>query len=153
MFVALKNGSYGIIDKNSKQILPFDYEDVRYWNDTSAFVKTNSVWQLYDLMNKKIALDNVKDFKFIAETQTEGIAIVRANNYYGVLSTVNGVVIPISFTDLVNVGSSEEPLYFTEKHVEEASIYVVIYYDKGGKLLRRYVYDPDEYEKIYCSNN
>jgi hypothetical protein len=100
-----------------------------------------------------VILDNVKDFKFIAESQNEKIAIVRANNYYGVLSTLNGVVIPLTFTDIVNVGSPEEPLYFTEKHVEEASIYVVIYYDKEGKLLRRYVYDPDEYEKIYCSNN
>jgi hypothetical protein len=52
------------------------------------------------------------------------------------------------------VGSADEPLYFTEKHVSEASVFVVIYYDKNGKMLRREVYEEaDDYEKIYCQQN
>jgi hypothetical protein len=45
------------------------------------------------------------------------------------------------------------PLYFTEKQVEEAGIYVVIYYDKDGRQLRKQVFETDEYEKIYCTRN
>jgi hypothetical protein len=60
------------------------------------------------------------------------------------------VIIPVKFSDLVNVGSAEVPLYFTEKHVEEASLFVVIYYDHAGKILRREVYEQDDYERIYC---
>jgi hypothetical protein len=64
------------------------------------------------------------------------------------------MIIPIAFTDLVNIGTAEEPLYFTEKHVEEAWLFVVIYYDKNGRFLRREVYEePDDYEKIYCPDN
>jgi hypothetical protein len=59
----------------------------------------------------------------------------------------------LTFTDIINLGSKDDPLYFTEKHVEEASIFVVIYYDRNGKLIRRQAYEPEEYEKIYCSNN
>jgi hypothetical protein len=59
----------------------------------------------------------------------------------------------VSFSDIINVGSPAQPLYFTEKHVEEASIFVVIYYDSAGKMLRREIYEQDDYEKIYCSNN
>jgi hypothetical protein len=62
-------------------------------------------------------------------------------------------MIPISFSDIINVGSKENPFYFTEKHVEEASIFVVIYYDSNGKMVRKEVYEQDEYEKIYCSDN
>ena len=70
------------------------------------------------------------------------------------LSNKRGTVIPISFSDLVNLGPADEPIYFTEKHVTEASIFVVIYYDGNGKLIRREVYDDsEEYEKIYCSDN
>jgi hypothetical protein len=61
-------------------------------------------------------------------------------------------MIPIKFTDLVNVGSPANPVFFTEKHVEEASLFVVIYYDQSGKLIRREVYEHDEYERIYCPN-
>jgi hypothetical protein len=44
-------------------------------------------------------------------------------------------------------------MYFTEKHVEEASIFVVIYYNSEGKLLRKEIYDQDDYEKIYCADH
>jgi hypothetical protein len=38
--------------------------------------------------------------------------------------------------------------------VEEASVFVVIYYDRNGKFLRREVYqEADDYEKIYCPDN
>jgi hypothetical protein len=44
-------------------------------------------------------------------------------------------------------------LYFTEKHIEEASMYVVIYYDREGKFLRKEAYSSEDYERIYCPNN
>ena len=67
------------------------------------------------------------------------------------ISNRRGVVIPIKFSDIVNVGSPESPVYFTEKHVPEASIFVVIYYDAKGILLRKDVYEHDDYDRIYCS--
>jgi hypothetical protein len=51
------------------------------------------------------------------------------------------------------VGSDEKPLYFTEKRVEEADIYVVIYYDQAGKFLRKQVYESEEYDRIVCEDN
>ncbi|HZX74971.1 MAG TPA: hypothetical protein VFE57_11150, partial [Cyclobacteriaceae bacterium] len=71
----------------------------------------------------------------------------------GVVSNVHGVVLPSNFSSIANVGSAEAPLYFAEKHVEEAEIYVVIYYDQHGKLIRRQVYEEDEYDKIVCEDN
>jgi hypothetical protein len=53
----------------------------------------------------------------------------------------------------VNVGSSEKPLYFTEKHLEEASVFVVIYHDDKGQILRKEIYDQEDYDRIYCSQN
>jgi hypothetical protein len=79
--------------------------------------------------------------------------IVQQNNTYGVLNNVRGVILQPTYTDIINIGSAEEPLYFTEKHVEEANIFIVIYYDKSGKLIRRQAFEPDEYEMIYCSTN
>ena len=58
----------------------------------------------------------------------------------------------MNFSDIVNVGSADDPLYFTEKHVEEASLFVVIYYSAGGKFIRKEVYEHDDYERIYCAH-
>jgi hypothetical protein len=38
--------------------------------------------------------------------------------------------------------------------VREASLFVVIYYDRDGNLLRKEIYeDPAEYDRIYCSDH
>jgi hypothetical protein len=79
--------------------------------------------------------------------------IIQQDNNFGVISNLSGVVIPATFSDILNVGSADEPLYFTEKHVEEASLFVVIYYDEKGKFLYREAYEIEDYERIYCTGN
>jgi hypothetical protein len=84
----------------------------------------------------------------------EKIAIIQKDKSFGVISNRRKVVIPVTFTDIINLGSADEPLYFTEKHIAEASLYIVIYYDASGNMLRKEIYeDAADYDKIYCSDN
>jgi hypothetical protein len=78
---------------------------------------------------------------------------VQQDGHFGVVSNVHGVIIPATFSDVINLGSPEKPFYFTDKRVSEAEIDVVIYYDHRGKLVRKQVYESDEYDKIYCDDN
>ena len=78
---------------------------------------------------------------------------MHRENYYGIISNRNGLVIPPTFHDIINLGTAEMPFYFTEKSVEEAGIYVVIYYDHTGKLVRRQAYEEEDYDRIYCNAN
>jgi hypothetical protein len=87
----------------------------------------------------------------IRDDSGEKIYRIRQGNSYGVISNRAGTIIPVKFTDLVNVGSTQHPVYFTEKHVEEAALYVVIYYNAQGKFIMKEVYEQDDYERIYCS--
>lgn len=149
-----RDGQYHLVDWNGKPADKTTFEEIRFWNDTAALIKVNQVWSLYDIRTKEVSMPGIRNIQMIRDSPDEKVAIIQRNNAYGVLSNKRGTVIPITFSDLVNIGSAEEPLYFTEKHVTEASIFVVIYYDKNGKLLRREVYDnADDYEKIYCPDN
>lgn len=149
--IAFKNGFYSLIGWDNKPVVPFEFEEIRYWSDSSALVKKNFNWIIYNFVEKKIILDKIKTFKWVLDTDQEKIMILQQENSYGVMSNKRGVIIPATFTDIVNLGSATVPLYFTEKHVEEASIFVVIYYDKNGKQLRRQVYEAEDYERVYCS--
>lgn len=149
--VAFKDGAFGFIRWDNKPASDFDFSEVQYWTDSTALVKRNYAWALYDVASGKIKLDKVKDYKIIQESPSGKLAIVHHENQYGVLHSKRGFIIPATFSDIVNVGSAEVPLYFTEKHVEEASIFIVIYYNSEGRMLRKEVYEHDEYEKIYCS--
>ena len=148
---AFKDGFYAFVGWDDKPQSAFEFEEIRYWNDTTALVKRNFQWQFYHIKGKKTILEKIKNYKLIKDTPEEKIAIVSVENSFGVESSVRGEIIPPTFSDIVNLGSQEEPLYFTEKHVEEASIFVVIYYDKDGKLLRRQVCEIEDYERLYCA--
>jgi WG containing repeat len=149
--IAFRGNVSALIGWDNKPITPFEFEEIWYWNDSSILVKKNFQWIIYDFVEKRILIDKIKAFKWVSESAAEKIMIVQQENKYGVLSNTRGMIIPATFSDIVNVGSSTEPLYFTEKHVEEASIFVVIYYDRNGVQLRKHVYEGDDYEKIYCS--
>lgn len=154
LVVAFRDGLYGFIDWNNKPSGNFEFEEIRYWNDTAALVRQNQLWNIMDVNSKEILESDIQEIRMIRDLQDEKLAIVKQRNSYGVLSNRRGAVIPVSFSDLVNVGPADDHFYFTEKHVEEAAIFVVIYYDKAGKLVRREVYEEaEDYEKIYCSDN
>ena len=149
--IAFKNNLCALVDWDNKPVTSFEFEEINYWNDSTALVKKNFQWILYNFIEKKVVLDHVKAFKRVSDSPQEKIMIMQQENKYGVLSSTRGMIIPATFSDVVNVGSATQPLYFTEKHVEEASIFVVIYYDENGVQLRKYVYEGSDYEKIYCS--
>jgi hypothetical protein len=149
--VAFKNNLCALIGWDNKPITEFEFEEIKHWNDSSALVKKNFQWIIYNFIEKKVVTEGMKAYKWVNDSPEEKLMIIQQENKYGVLSNTRGMVIPATFTDIVNVGSAIQPLYFTEKHVEEASIFIVIYYDKNGVQLRKYVYEGSDYEKIYCS--
>jgi hypothetical protein len=151
--IAQKNGLSGIITWDNKPVSKYEFDDVRYWNDTAAFVRRESKWSLVNLLKNAVLIDQIRDFSFLADNRDDQLAIVHAGELFGVLHSQKGTIIPLTFTDIVNVGSAEYPMFFTEKHIEEASMYVVIYYDHVGKFLRKEAYNADDYERIYCPNN
>lgn len=152
LFVAYKDGNYGFIHADGKPVGKFEFEEIREWSDSVALVKKNFVWQVYDVYSGEVLLDKIKDYRPVLSSDRERIFIFHRENAYGVVSTERGVIIPATFSDIINLGSEDEPLYFTEKNVEEAGIFVVIYYDQSGKLIRRQVFEKEEYEKIYCED-
>jgi hypothetical protein len=150
---AYQKGAYGFIDWENKPVSKFEFDDVTYWNDTTAVVKKNYTWIIYNIDQRKNIEESIRNIRYIVDSPDEKTGIIQQKNTFGVVSSKRGFIIPATFSYVVNVGSIEEPVYFTEKHVEEASIFVVIYYDRNGKMLYRQVYEEEDYEKIFCSSN
>lgn len=148
--VAFKDGGYGFVDLNAKPISDFEFEEVNYWSDSLALVKKNFRWMIYGIHDHKVHLDQIKDYHLIKDMDEEKIALIHKGNEFGVISNRRGEIIPPTFSDILNLGTEEKQLYFTEKHVEEAEIFVVIYYDMHGTFIRREIYEADDYDKIYC---
>ncbi len=152
-FTAFKDGGWGFLQSDAKPTGKFQFNEIQYWNDSVAWVKENFQWKLFHIKKGNVVQDKIKDFSYVKKYPHEHIVIIHQENYYGVISNRSGTIIPSTFTDIINLGDADIPLYFTEKHVEEADISVVIYYDQHGKLLRKQALDADEYERIFCEEN
>ncbi|NJM24578.1 MAG: WG repeat-containing protein, partial [Bacteroidia bacterium] len=149
--VAYKGGRYGFITWDSKPHTEFEFDEVKPWNDSTALVKKDSQWMLLDIAHREVLMDRIRHYRVVRDDADEKVLIVIQDNHFGVISNRHGTVIPATFSDIINIGSPEKPFYFTEKHVEEASLFVVIYYDAAGKYITRQTYEPDDYDRIYCS--
>lgn len=150
VMIAFQNGHCGLVDLNGKALGGFEYDEIQPWANAVMWTKKDFDWSLIDFKTSKKVLTRIKNIQIIKNTPEERLAIVKQDNLFGVVSSVHGIIVPPSFTFLMNLGSEEEPLYFTAKDVEEAGIVVVIYYDKEGKLLRKQVYEDEEYARIVC---
>jgi len=151
--VAYKDGFYGLIGWNTKPATEFEFSEIVPWSDSEIWVKKNRQWILMNFISKEEIIDRVRDFAWLRNASQESIVIIHQENYYGVISNRRGLLIPPTFHEIINLGTPESPFYFTVKNVEEAEIYVVLYYNKEGKLVRRQAYEEDEYERIYCDSH
>ena len=149
-----RNGLYGFLGWDNKPISDFLFDEVTFWHDSVALVRRGEFWEFYNIFSRKSVDTKLRRINMIRNTKDEKVAIVQKESSYGVVSNRRKTIIPITFSDIVNLGSSEQPFYFTEKHIREASLFIVIYYDDHGNMLRKEIYDDaSEYDKIYCSDN
>lgn len=152
LIVAFKDGAYGFITWENKPVGKFEFEEVRYWNDSVAWVRHNFSWRLLFLRDMTFQPGKISNYSLLQKTSGETLAIYGQDNYYGVMSNKSGIILEPTFTGIQNLGTPDEPLYFTEKFVEEAAIYVVIYYNEKGRQIRRQVFEEKEFERIKCED-
>jgi len=147
---AYKSGGYGLINLKGDAITDFSYDEIIYWNDTSILVKMEETWNITDLKTGEILLDEIRDFDFLNEGE-EKIILFRKEEQFGIVSNIEGIIISPTFNDILNIGSEETPIYFTEKYISEAEFYIVIYYNSKGEIIRKQVFTDEEYDMIYCN--
>ncbi len=149
-WLAYEAGFFGFVDRTGKPLGAFEYGEVVPLSPDRCWVKRQGQWQLLNLQTGMPLVDRIKRFQRLAAAKDETYWLIARDNYVGVAASRSGLLIPCSFTDIKNVGSSDQPVFFTEKYIEEADIFIVIYYDRQGSFLRKQVYEKDEYEQLYC---
>lgn len=149
--IAFQKKGYGLIGTSGNKSTDLEFDDIRYWNDTSMLVKENDIWHLFDIINNDYIIENIFDYQILTNDGHEKTVLFTAEGNYGIINNLRGFIINPSFNDIVDIGSEEHPVYFAEKYIPEAEFYIVIYYDENGEVLRKQVFSDEEYDKIYCN--
>lgn len=152
LFVASNSGDLVFIDKKGNELSRIeDGQDINYWQDSIALVKVDNDWKFYEIYENGWSGKSIKSFSYLPTESEELLIIALGNEGYGVLSNARGEIIPTTFNDVVQIGPTDNPVYFTEKHISEAEFYVVIYYDTNGNVIRKQAFEASEYDLVYCN--
>ncbi|MDH5367104.1 MAG: WG repeat-containing protein [Cyclobacteriaceae bacterium] len=149
-FIAYKDDYYGLINKMNESVTNFEFEEIRYWNDTSALVKQNFQWKIYDWNRKKVIIQNIKGFEDLSNKNDEIISKMLIEDNYGIYSNKRGTIIPVSYSDILDIGTNDQSIYLAERNIEGADFYVTIYYNSMGEIIHKHAYEAKDYQKILC---
>ncbi|MDW3197012.1 MAG: WG repeat-containing protein [Cytophagales bacterium] len=151
-YITRAKGKYGIIDESEDEIVDFDYDQIRYWNDSTAWVKDEADWSLMNLNDGSFLIDTVSNFEMIVGREDLQIATFYGERGYGLASSRNGELLPPKFNEIRNLGNQEDPLFTAEVYSPETGFYILLYLNEKGEKLGSYAFRVQEYEKIYCED-
>ncbi len=153
VFAVNKAGLYGLINWRGQPLTKLEFDEIQFCDRSLVWLRTKNNWMLFDYTASKVILDRVDRFQLLTNQNQEIIYLVNRSSNVGVYSSIRGLIIPITFSYIKNVGSEDYPLYLTDKEVKEASLHVVIYYNQAGKFIRKQVYEVDEFERLICEDD
>lgn len=149
-YLVTKSEKIGVIDKYENQIIPFEFDELKAWNDTSFLARTDYDWALrtYD---GEVLLQEIQSISKWYNYIDESYYQIESNGKLGIIHPEKGIMIPARYNEIINIGSSTKPIFFAEEHLEAADFYVVTYFDSQGSTIKSQAYRPSEYKLIYCN--
>jgi len=113
-----KNGKYGFVDKQGKEVIPYKYEYVGSFSEGLAKAKYNGKFGFIDEAGKVI----IPFTHEYAVSFSEGLAIVHNNEKYGCIDKTGAAIIPIihTYDDIMILRKKENVNFssFAQNYVE-----------------------------------
>ena len=152
LYKTKSGGFFGLIDIDQKEVLPFEFEDITFWNDSLAWVLQDASWSLQNILSGESILEGVQRINTIFDRGHMKFSTYFKEDGLGLVDETGRVLLKPKFNEITNVGSSEEPVFLVELYSEEAEYYVVFYLNKDGERIASNAYTPREYDKLLCDD-
>ena len=150
LFAVRLQDKAGIIDQNGKQLVPFQYDDIMYWNPTKCLVKKNGFWYFYVMSNGKELVKAIKKVHLLLEREGEMIFEMESDGKSGLESTLRGEIASTSDDQVILFEHPSGVCFFLGSRVQNSSVYNLKYIDLNGDLIKTTLLTEDEYEGIVC---
>jgi hypothetical protein len=150
-YLVKSEGKFGLVDTLETNVLSFSYDEIQYWNDTSYLTRNGMEWSFIDHKEERIA-DPVQQLTELVSLKDERVFKYVREGKYGLLSNKNGILLNPEFTDIFNIGDSDNPVFFADQHLDKAMFHVVSYLNISGELLFSKAYTKEEFDRILCDD-
>ena len=150
-YLVKKEGLFGLIDANEEEVLGFDFEDIKHWNDTSYLVKQEGKQNIINGL-EEILVENIERTHLFYEQGSESIFRIVKDGKFGMISNENGMILKPEYSEILNIGDEENPLFFADQHLNNAGFHVVSYVNESGELIFSKAYRKEEFDRIICDD-
>ncbi len=160
LFIARNGNGYGLINQENTPLTDFIFDEIQYWNDTSALVRQDDEWSIYrfsrqekfDKIQQYIVYGGIITYSLLDKFNDEKVIKIYKKEGYGMLSNRKGEILPPTYDDVRLLGSIRNPgsMYLSEKYVPEADLYMVMHLDLEGKLIKRQALTSAQYDMVFC---
>ncbi len=142
-FVALKNGNYGLIDKQFKELLPFEYSGIRSTENGLLIVSKNN---LAGVMDSKLKWILQPTYNSISLFQ-QGYAVVKnAEGLVGAINTKGILTTPLQeLNSIYQIDNTKSALAMYKKNVSDKYGLIDL---AAGKIITPAIYTffPSDYK-------
>ncbi len=151
LFIVRKAKSYGLVDDKGKELISTKYDKIEYWTDSVALLKNETGdWFLYNFINKqRLKTKGFSQIQYLKKDHDEIIALVSKGKY-GILSNRRGLLIPMEYDLIYNLGSMKQPMFFTERQYSGGKNFVVSYINFQRKTIWNKIMKEADYHRILC---
>lgn len=150
LLMASKNKRWGIIDHANKAVLPFEFNQLQFWTDSVVLAEQGGDWQFINIRKQEVLYGPFRSYELVKQTHEESLAIVYTSEGYGLYSSRLGELIAPTYDDIVNLGTAARPIFYCEKEVKEADLFVVVYINAAGETVFRQAYPREEWLRLLC---
>ncbi|MEP5613215.1 MAG: WG repeat-containing protein [Cyclobacteriaceae bacterium] len=150
-YLVKMRGKFGVINSKEDSILSFSYDEIKFWNDTSFLARKENSWNFLNHSEEEME-EPIEFLTEITSIEEETIWKYVKDGKYGLVSNLNGFLLAPEFTDVYNIGSDEEPVFFADQNLAKAEFHVVSYIDRFGELILSKAYTKEEFDKILCDD-
>ncbi len=151
LFIA-KKGMFGLVNKDEKVVAPFQFEELRHWNDSVILVQNAGKWKLFQFRKKYYLPETFDTFRYLKNDADEKVIITFRSSGHGLLSSKKGRIMPEEYTEIRNLTDWKNPLYLAEKHMSQANLYILLHIDQYGQVVKEQTVKDADYNRIVCQD-
>ena len=141
------NNKYGVVSSVGSQVIPFEYDDISYWNDTSYIAKKNNEFYFIDSNNN--ILNDFSSYSMITDDEIQ-IIKVGTDEGYGIYSSSHGEILKPVYNYIDQLNIDNDIFFLAKREISDANLLINLLVDNNGKIILNQALDLNDLEMIIC---
>ena len=127
--------------------MPYEYDEIELWNDSSFIAKTTEGFHFVDL-NRNMFGD-FSSYSFISNEQ-KNIIQVNSDSGKGIYSTSHGEILKPVYDNIVTTRVNDDLFFLARREISDAGLLINLIVNQKGEIIVNQALDIKDSNKIVC---